>query len=208
MQHENTPPLRYMALKDLLVWKPAHGAALLMRHAERYPLRGGWDGVLSTDLTERGWQEARSYGSQLSKFYSIEQIYASPVQRCINTARAILEGAQIDAPVQLRWWLFSPFLKANKQVAPEKSIQILSSDERREAVERIDKQWLDVVLERIKPPKTPGSLTLYIAHDSTVTPMLGYLHGRQAVWMHEYPAFLDGILLAQQGGRNALVTPA
>ncbi len=193
----NVSPLPYANLGHILQANAHGGMAFLMRHAERYPL-GGMETIFKTDLTEKGFADARQFGRDLAARYRIHAVYTSPVQRCINTGRSILQGAGSNAHLQQRWWLFSPFLHGGGEDAD--SVRIVSTEIKERGVASLDKQWLQMALQRMKIPAEQDRISLYISHDSLVTPMLGYLLGRDAVSVAQYPGYLDGVLLERRDG--------
>lgn len=70
-----------------------HGSvAILIRHAERYPI-DVMSNALQPLLTDKGKSDARSLGERLSR-YSPVTLYHSPVQRCVETAECIREGIE------------------------------------------------------------------------------------------------------------------
>lgn len=75
------------ALHDLPITCPV---AVLLRHAERAPIPQGEVGI-EILLTDAGIREARELGRQVGQ--RIVRIESSPVERCMQTSRAILEGA-------------------------------------------------------------------------------------------------------------------
>jgi broad specificity phosphatase PhoE len=73
--------------EDLLQFQPV---TLIIRHAERYSLKD----VNHPDeamLTEKGRADALEYGRSLLPFSPV-MVYHSPVERCADTARRIVQG--------------------------------------------------------------------------------------------------------------------
>ncbi|MCB2156555.1 histidine phosphatase family protein [bacterium] len=64
--------------------------AVLLRHAERGPILQGEVGM-EVLLTDAGFREAQELGRQIGQ--RIVGIDSSPVERCMQTSRAMLEGA-------------------------------------------------------------------------------------------------------------------
>lgn len=206
MNADAIPRLPYMSLDHLVAHPPNQGLAYLMRHAERGPLAGP-ETILFADLTENGWDAARRFGRELTEKYQICGVYCSPVNRCLNTGTAILQGANSSMSPQSRWWLFSPFLKGKNQNG-RAEIKISSTSTPDMGVASLDCSSLRTVVERIKIPPRPGAINLYIAHDSTVTPTTGYLMGLDTVWVNQYPKYLEGIVLVRDdAGRTIIYNP-
>ncbi len=200
------PSLPYTSFDAFLAHPPAHGTAYILRHAERTPLTEP-ETIFSADLTEQGWEDARRFGRRLGEVFTISAVFCSPIDRCIHTATAILAGAGVTLRLQMRWWLFSPFLKVHEQHnRPGVSIHSNSMPER--GIDCLDKKSLQTLVDRLKIPLGPGSINLYITHDSTVTPLLGYLLGRDTVWVSQYPGYLEGFVMMRDGtGKPALFNP-
>lgn len=192
--------LRYISPDDIAAGKVSGGVAMLVRHAERHPFIGD-DGVISADLTERGFQQARQFGVQLSQVIKIGKVYCSPILRCIHTAQSIVEGAGLEALPRLKWWLFSPFLNVASSAPPGVcAIQVYSD----EFNAKYQAEKLKMVLERIKYPSDPNIINLYITHDTTVMPILAYLQGMDKVHFHASPGYLQGIALKRLNGHVEL----
>jgi len=175
----------------------AQGAAFIIRHAQRMPLLTLED-VIAADLTPQGWDDAKAFGRRLGRSFSLQSIYCSPILRCIHTAEAILEGCPCSLPIRQHWWLFSPFLvpSNSNNSKPQNEIAIHSSlHEAEKAITSLDKRNLRLILQRVKIPEQVNHLTLYITHDSTIAPLAGLLQGEDMVYVEDYPAYLEGILL-------------
>ena len=65
----------------------------------------------------------------------------------------------------------------------------------------MDKQRLNIILNRIKIPSLPNELILYITHDSTVAPLYALLYGEDTVYVEDYPDYLEGILFTKINGQ-------
>jgi broad specificity phosphatase PhoE len=63
---------------------------LLIRHADRDKIPAGEFGN-NVLLNETGKERAFNFGKELSKF-KVNKIFASPVQRCVQTAECIVKG--------------------------------------------------------------------------------------------------------------------
>ena len=203
MKEVEFPHLPYTDVESLLNHPPGQGVAYIIRHAERTPLTEP-ETIFSADLTEKGWEDARHFGRRLGEVYKISAVFCSPVERCLHTASAILEGAGLSLHSQARWWLFSPFLKAQDRHHSH-AISINSTTVPERGVESLDRNSLRTVIERIKIPPVPGLINLYITHDSTVTPLLGMLLGLDTVWVSQYPQYLEGFVLTRDGTGNPIL---
>jgi phosphohistidine phosphatase SixA len=78
--------------------------ALIIRHAERYPIERMIN-ALEVQLTDRGKIDSYKLGEKLAGFCPIN-IYHSPVPRCIQTAESIYEGIQsLDSRAKVSGYL-------------------------------------------------------------------------------------------------------
>ncbi|HLT18904.1 MAG TPA: histidine phosphatase family protein [Thermomicrobiales bacterium] len=77
----------------------------LIRHGETdHNIRGVFQGQLDTPLTDRGVEQAAQTGRALAEIVRFDRIYASDLQRAMQTARAVGEaqGAEVRADPRLR----------------------------------------------------------------------------------------------------------
>lgn len=197
MNQLKTHPFIYTSLDDLLQdHTQDDGITYVLRHAERYPVRD-WQDILTADLTPRGTEDAIEFGRRLIQRYQIGHIFSSPLKRCLNTAKAILSGAVADLPVQQHWWLFSPFFQSYNQ--NEYTLNVKASKGKEEILAHLDLQWFKVVLDRLKVPREPNQINIYVTHDSTVAPLIAYFEGFRTMRVDQYPPFLTGIVLRKDG---------
>jgi hypothetical protein len=195
--------IHYTYLERLLSSHYPSGVAFVIRHAERYPIENP-AGVFEADLTEKGYRDAFEFGKKLSSKYRLQSISSSPLQRCIHTGEAISQGFGMDIPIRGRWWLFSPFLNNNHPDA--EAIKIAPTGNVKDRlIAGVDKNTLDMLLNRIFIPRDPDSLTLYISHDSTVSPLAAYLEGKDTIYVEQYPGYLEGIALVRDNSRLVIL---
>ena len=96
------------SIHDLLGLVPRGvDAALILRHAEREDIAVGTFGS-DVGLTSQGIRGARRLGTILSSRSSQGTITASPVRRCLNTAKEIRYGSGWPAKVVVDWRLGDP----------------------------------------------------------------------------------------------------
>jgi hypothetical protein len=200
--------LNYLDPQGLLARHPQGGVTVLLRHAERYPFEKPAD-VLEAGLTPVGIEQARQFGARLGAAYGHVRIHSSPIDRCLDTSRHILAGAGRESAVAAHWWLFSPFLR--EDVDRSNSGVYFSSTVADEEPPFPDSiylpQRLEILARRIHTPARKDQVFLYIAHDTTVLPMLAYLLGLERVNIRQMPAYLEGIALVRREGRLALDDP-
>jgi broad specificity phosphatase PhoE len=199
-----TGNLNYHSLDSLLAAYPQGGVTFLVRHAERHPFNTPQD-VFQAGLTANGFQQARRFGESLSGKLRIGVAASSPLERCVDTVKCILAGAGIEKPVRGYWWLFSPFLRSHNGVA--EGVQFWPPQPAEKPDATYLKNRLEVLARRIQTPLTMGEIYLYISHDTTILPMLGYLLGRTRVEFHQMPGYLEGIILVHRDGKLCLDDP-
>ncbi len=201
--------MRYRTIDNLLEAHPAGGVAFFMRHAERYPIDDAHD-VIHSDLTENGFLAAHHFGERLGAALPIGLISSSPLARCRNTCRAILEGAGQTKRVHGYWWLFSPNLRARGAAAKNgrvKGVQFWSGSVQDGPKSIYLTERMALLSRRIRTPSQAGEIYLYVAHDTTVLPLLAYLLGCERTEADQMPDYLEGIALVHRDGRLALDDP-
>ena len=200
--------LHYLNPEQLLARHPEGGVTVLLRHAERFPFEKPED-VIEAGLTPVGIEQARQFGVQLGQAYERVRINSSPIARCLDTSRLILEGAEGDSAIPAHWWLFSPFLRAD--VGSGSTGVYFSSTVGDETPPFPDSiylpQRLEILVRRLHTPASPGEVYLYVAHDTTVLPLLAYLLGLKKVTIQHMPEYLQGIALVRRDGRLELDDP-
>lgn len=198
--------VRYRTIDSLLETHPDGGVTFLMRHAERHPLMNSYD-VIHADLTETGLQAAREFGARLHARVNISLVSSSPLRRCRNTCQAILEGAGQQVQVHGYWWLFSPFLRSpgtSSTNGGQQGVQFWSERSPGAPESIYHAERLALLSRRIQIPTRAGEIYLYVAHDTTVLPMLAYLTGRGRTDEQQMPGYLEGIALVRRDGVLAL----
>jgi phosphohistidine phosphatase SixA len=198
----------YLNPQTLVEKHPAGGVTFLSRHADRYPFEQPED-VFLAGLTTSGILAARTFGTILAKHGLQGRLFSSPIARCIDTARLIGESAGWVSPVQPHWWLFSPYLRSTNGNAA--GIRFWAGDPQQapqlypDAIYARDR--LEILLRRLQTPRSQGEIYLYIAHDTTVLPLLALLLGVEMVTADDMPGYLEGIALVRQDGRLILDNP-
>lgn len=78
---------------------------VLLRHAERFAIEDG-DVGLDVSLTEKGRRDARVWGAHHGE--ELRKIFSSPISRCADTAKCIVEGARFRQKVSISTRLGDP----------------------------------------------------------------------------------------------------
>lgn len=179
---------RLHALRLLETHQPESDGAhvLLIRHAERHPIRSQADG-LSAALTDEGRAAARGLGGRLSDRLA-DTLYASPVQRCVDTATLVADaaatrGQAADARVRAVDLLAAAYIEDEETWREEYFADDPRTVTRRycsgdtipgfaplnEATDTLSR-WLQAVCR-------PGAITLCVTHDIVLVPFLAAAAG-------------------------------
>lgn len=189
--------------------------ALMIRHAERSDITRMVD-ALEALLTPRGKEEAHRLGRDLARFGPL-RVYSSPVERCRQTAAAIMAGiAEAGGRAEAMGELFDlggPYIAGDWQVV----MGYVASLGSQEAFLR---QWIDGLLpEGLMVPFSEAAARQFaivqgqladrtvsfvnITHDWNIAIMREHFFGLR----HDdisMPPFLDGIAARRRDGAVSL----
>ena len=181
--------------------KPVH---LLTRHSVRELAKNGFADY-RLPLTPEGVDMARDWGSKLNR--PVDAFYSSPVGRCVNTAKAMAEGAKkagllkalpdittdttlvepgcyvVDineiGPTFLKMGAFR-FLNQHLQ---EPFDGMLSPAEGRAKL---------AAYLREREPQA-GHLNVHVTHDTILAVLVAELHGRRKIIEDDWPWMMEGL---------------
>jgi len=194
----SVPPSVMEALQTVPADKPI---ALLLRHSVRPDLTPGEAGY-SLPITEDGKRIAKELGRMLGA--GIGAVYSSPFPRCIQTARAIADGAgRTTAPIKSKY-LGDPGVF----IVDEKAVRINWSKENlyttADIITRLNTSLPGMtyqyesskflarnILEKSKQNLGAGNISLFLTHDSVIAVVVSQLTGRQYT-PDNWPLFLEG----------------
>ena len=179
-------------------------AAIVMRHAEREDIPPGEFGV-DVPLTEGGIAEAGRLGALLSAQGSV-CVMSSPVPRCVETAEAILRGADSVGEATLDWRLGDPGpFVVDPAVAGTLFLEIDILDVVRLQLSggnppvgmRETSEGVELLLDAATGAIQSGlRLNVLVTHDAILAVLVAHLYGVQIdeiIW----PGYLDGLVLWQ-----------
>src|SRR5690606_19677200 len=84
------------------------GRLLMVRHGQtRANIDKVWHGITDTALTDLGHEQARRLGDYFQRIATPDVIYASPLQRARDTAKAIAERHRLELNLDERLIEFS-----------------------------------------------------------------------------------------------------
>lgn len=188
-----------------------HPCVLLVRHAERFPISAdaSLDAAMACSLTETGRRQARAFGSLLARDHSHlcpEIVVSSPVQRCVETAEQILQGAGWNVKIEKNVELTCVHL-----VDSEMTPQIIKNPSKimygmvtgtipfgqhtvDTAAANLMRVFWDSGLSRLSA--APRSFGIVALHDLNLAFLMGaYFKGRSLLTESNMPEFLEGALV-------------
>ncbi len=184
-------------------------AALILRHAEREEIPQGTFGV-DVPLTTSGVASAERLGATLSGIRPLVYASASPVQRCVSTATAMLRGCGRPEEVVPDWRLGDPGpFVVDEEVSGalflETGILEIVKHQLTHAEPpagmRQTTQGVDLLLGLTTNDLcSRGRLNAYVTHDSILAVLVAYLY-RIRIDEINWPGYLDGLLLWRSGDR-------
>lgn len=163
--------------------------SLLLRHSIRFPIPS-IELTYQIGLTEEGVRLAEELGVLLAGRFQPGRLMSSPVERCIDTVKAIARGAGWLGEVQTDERLSHPFISpAYSQVEQGKANVMLPPQVR---------ATLGLLLYQSKPGEYPARLDMMATHDTIVAAVAGsLLHA--PVLGPDWPNFLEGIFVWREG---------
>ena len=182
--------------------------ALVLRHAEREPITPGTYGN-DVPLTERGTHSARRLGEALSSRAS-SAIITSPLPRCVQTAQAVIDGANRNgaAVADHRLGNPGPFVTAPElsgptllEIGPRAMAQCQLTEKEPPPGMRATDQGVELLLNLIRPHLADrGLVSLFITHDLVLAVLVGSLY-RLNVGEFDWPDYLDALVVWKQSDR-------
>lgn len=176
----------------------------LIRHAEKSL-------VGEQTLTKNGLQEAFFYGRKLSRtgiFFDL--IKTSPVTRCLRTAEKIVEGMNIEIPIQELRLLGNPgiFVKDDQKAAKVfnqysvcEVINQLIQNKHLEGFYPI-KPASQLLIDEFNNARLTNQSILYISHDAIIMPFVAYINGITEIDEKQIVHFLQGYEIIKNSSQN------
>lgn len=188
-------------LKSLDRLPDDRGVVLLTRHSIREQPQGRFAGY-DVPLTEAGVELAKAWGGALRR--PLHKVLSSPVGRCTDTAKAMLEGAAASLCVDTHPLLVEPgsfvhdisaigrlFLElgpvqfANRHFAGELADGVLAPPV---GTARI----IALAREHAGPA---GSLSLLVTHDTILAAVIHTLRAARSISEEDWPWMMEGAFL-------------
>jgi hypothetical protein len=153
--------------------------SLMIRHSIRFPINLPEE-TLIAGLTPEGVQLAEEFGAWLTQSRRIYRVMVSPVGRCVDTGRSIIQGANWPNPVVVDRKLGFPF--------GENGSQKLNN----QPLDEVSREAFDVLNYLSENTTHESGLNLYITHDGNIAFMANALLG-EAITEENWPDYLEGI---------------
>ena len=171
-----------------LPWESVHKKnqpiILFIRHAERYYSADPREDFKCL-LTEQGIKDAHAFGERLLKLdKKIDIMKTSRIERCVQTAKAILSGAQSDSPIMYSKKLGDPgVFVSNEKIAFETFLELgieplvqkLVNGEQLPGLLNIKQSVTHFLQEVIDDLMTHDGIIIYVSHDAIIGSIASYL---------------------------------
>ena len=158
--------------------------SVLLRHSARYPILDIAK-TLEVGLTPEGISLAEQLGDTLSKRFKPGRVASSPVERCLDTARAITRGANWQVNIISDERLSHPYIDSAWITYPY-----------RRPGEIIPSSVADVVKFIVPNHSTGSVLDIFVTHDTVLGSVVEYLLGEK-ITEENWPDFLEGVVIWQ-----------
>lgn len=194
-------PRLHDALQRLPADRPAH---LLTRHSVRELAENGFADY-RLPLTPEGVNMAREWGARLER--PIRAFYSSPVARCVDTARALAEGALEAGLIGARPEVITDSTLVEPGCYVE-DINRVGPTFLKMGAMRFLNQHLKTPFEGMLSPAAgraklaayllerepaPGELTVHVTHDTILAVLVAELEGRDAIDEEHWPWMMEGL---------------
>lgn len=180
-------------LDDLRQMPADRPVTLLMRHSIRYPITD-WATGDSIGLTPEGFRIAEQFGAVLGESRQPGRLLSSPVGRCLDTARSIVNGAGWTGDIQTHPKLYHPFV--------EPVWQLLDGHNNGHSIPQPIFELHDLVTCH---QHTEPVVDLLVTHDSVLGSMIAYLLGLPVFGKEHWPGFLEAVFFWKEAGSTVMV---
>jgi len=188
-----------------------------IRHAEKSL-------VGEQTLTQNGLQDAFFYGRKLSRtgiFFDL--IKTSPVTRCLQTAEKIVEGMNIDIPIQESRLLGNPGIfvkdeqKAAKVFNQHSVCEVINQLIQNKHLSRQTffaknfcleegfypiQQASQLLIDEFNTARLTNQSILYISHDAIIMPFVAYINGITEIDEKQIVHFLQGYEIIKSSSQS------
>jgi len=155
--------------------------SLLVRHSIRFPINVPEETLIAR-LTPEGVQLAKEFGAWLVQRRHLYRVMASPVGRCVDTGRAVIQGAGWPNPVVVDQKLGFPFVENGWQKVTNKNF----------LAEEIPQEAFKVLNFLLEDTGHDSGLNIHITHDGNIAFMAMALLG-EPITEENWPDYLEGM---------------
>ncbi|WP_296405086.1 histidine phosphatase family protein [Psychrobacter sp.] len=179
---------------------------LFTRHSLREPSNGKGFASYDLPLTPRGRVLAKSWGRWLGDNlpYSMDtHSIASPIWRCVDTAKLMQEGAGVSQPIVHQPLLVEPgSLVINAKQANEEFKKIGALNFINAFLQNVSSSTkpakqgaLDLLFLLYQCQPQPGHLSLAVSHDTLLAAFLGVMLQSKEITWDDWPKMMEGMFL-------------
>jgi hypothetical protein len=152
----------------------------MIRHSIRFPINMPEE-TLIAGLTPEGVRLAEEFGVWLTLSRRIYRVMVSPVGRCVDTGRSIIQGANWPNPVVVDRKLGFPFVENGWQKMNQQK-----------PLDEVPHEAFDVLTYLLEDTNHDAGLNLYITHDGNIAFMAIALLG-EPITEENWPDYLEGM---------------
>lgn len=174
--------------------------AILTRHSIREEAENGFASY-DVPLTQEGVQLAEALGRAIE--HPIHRVFSSPVQRCIDTAQAMIDGADVQIDIEQTKLLVEPgsYVQEIEKVAglffklgPLKFANKHLRGEVRGVLS--PKEGTKRILDHIQSNSgAPGSISIHVTHDTILAAFVYSLLGVSEIDDSHWPWMMEATFI-------------
>ncbi len=164
---------------------------LFTRHSLRERSNGQGFASYDLPLTPKGRVLAKSWGRWLAEYlpYSMDtHSIASPIWRCVDTAKLMQEGAGVRQPIAHEPLLVEPGSLVTDFI--NTFLQDTSS-----STKPAKQGALDLLSLLYQSQPEPGHLSLAVSHDTLLAAFLGVMRQHKEITWDDWPKMMEGMFL-------------
>lgn len=207
LPHNLAPDYLPESMVDSVRLLPANKRLILFtRHSLRF--RSDGNGFASSELalTNKGIVLAKAWGRWLTNnlAYSLDvPSISSPIQRCIDTAKLMQEGAGVNKEVTAQSLLVEPGSLVVDSIAAQKAFKEIGAlnfinrflDDDLTCTKNACQGGLDILTLLYENQPNTGSLALAVSHDTLLAAFLGVMLGLKNIDWNDWPKMMEGTFL-------------
>ena len=198
------PPSMMHSVKHL----PNNNERLILftRHSLRERSNGQGFASYDLPLTPQGRVLAKSWGRWLAEYlpYSLDtHSIASPIWRCVDTAKLMQEGAGVRQPISHEPLLVEPgslvtdAKQANEEFKRIGALNFINTflQDTSSSTKPAKQGGLDLLSLLYQSQPEPGHLSLAVSHDTLLAAFLGVMRQHKQITWDDWPKMMEGMFL-------------